>query len=186
MNFKELFSINRNYEFEAELEDHPLGNQKIYRLHYVEYYRKDEERGRSGNNIGVVDWPFKPFTLPNKMNRTQAFKVLSFFTDYIENKYNLKPCSFKSVAKLDDFLNLEKLGFERINGQVDDSEIIELYTVMGRELLFKKSEHYLKYFEWYTENITYDEVNAIYNNCGMQLDNLIPIENSKLTLFKKL
>ena len=28
---------NRDYEFDAELENHPLGNQNIYRLYFIDY-----------------------------------------------------------------------------------------------------------------------------------------------------
>ena len=39
MSFLDLFSLgNRDYEFDAELENHPLGNQNVYRLHYINYY----------------------------------------------------------------------------------------------------------------------------------------------------
>ena len=27
--------ISRDFEFDAELEDHPIGNQNIYRLYYI-------------------------------------------------------------------------------------------------------------------------------------------------------
>lgn len=30
----------RDYEFDAELEDHEIPNSNYYRLHYVEFYRK--------------------------------------------------------------------------------------------------------------------------------------------------
>ena len=42
---KDLFNLvspNRDYEFEATLEDHPIGNQNIYRLYYVNFHRIGE------------------------------------------------------------------------------------------------------------------------------------------------
>lgn len=33
--------FNRDDEFDAELEDHPIGNQIKYRLYYIKYYRKN-------------------------------------------------------------------------------------------------------------------------------------------------
>ncbi|MCI8446547.1 MAG: hypothetical protein HFH31_03520, partial [Bacilli bacterium] len=87
----ELF-INRDYEFDAELEAHPFGNQTKYRLYYMKYYRKQD------STVGAMDWPFIPFMLPEGMNREDAFKVLSYLTDFIERRLDLEPCSYKSVA----------------------------------------------------------------------------------------
>jgi len=35
-NYKEL---NRDFEFYADLDNHTLGNQNIYRLRYINYHR---------------------------------------------------------------------------------------------------------------------------------------------------
>lgn len=171
--------VNRNYEFEAELEDHQLGNQNIYRLYYFDYYRIDEYYGRTDNNVGVIDWPFEPFMLPEGMSREDGFKILSYLTDFIEKEMNLEPCSQKSVSTLNSVLNLERLGFKRINGNINDNDIIDLFTVSGRLLLFKKSKHYQKYFEWYTEGIILDEVKTIYNNCDVEFYDLILSKESE-------
>ena len=48
-------------------------------------------------NIEVVDWSYKPFKLPSGMTKEDAFKVLSYLTDYIEKDNNIAPASFKSV-----------------------------------------------------------------------------------------
>ncbi len=172
-------TTNKNYEFEAELEDHQIGNQNIYRLHYVNYHRIGEQYGKTDNNIGVIDWPFKPFMLPDGMSREDGFKVLSYLTDYIEKKLNLSPCSYKSVSNLNNVLDLERLGFKRVNTDVNDNDIIDLFTVSGRLLLFKNSKNYQKYFEWYTENITLDEIKSIYDKCGINFYDLILLENSE-------
>ena len=150
----ELF-VNRDYEFDAELEDHPLGNQTKYRLYYMKYYRKQD------STVGAMDWPFIPFMLPEGMNREDAFKVLSYLTDFIERR-----------------LNLERLGFKRINETLDDNEVIDLFTVAGRVELFKRSKHYSKYFEWYVENVTFDEVKDIYHKCNIEFSDLQEINNS--------
>ncbi len=169
--------VNRNYEFEAELEDHQIGNQNIYRLYYINYHRIGEYYGRTGNNVGVIDWPFKPFMLPDGMSREDGFKVLSYLTDFIEKQQDLRPCSLKSVSTLNSVLDLERLGFKRINTEINDSEVIDLFTVSGRLLLFKNSRHYQKYFEWYTEGITLDEIKKIYGKCGIEFYDLILLEN---------
>ncbi len=161
-------STNRGYEFEAELKDHPIGNQHIYKLHYVQYYRMGERYGWHENNIGMVDWPCSPFMLPEKMSREDAFKVLSYLTDFVEAKLHLRPCSYQSVSTLDGILNLERLGFTRPHSDPAPTEVLSLFTVDGRVQLFKKSRYYRNYFEWYTENVTLDEVKDIYQRCGIE------------------
>lgn len=174
MNLNEKLEsfVNRNYEFDAELENHPLGNQTKYRLYYMKYYRKQDSA------VGAIDWPFKVFMLPEGMNREDAFKVLSYLTDFIERKCELEPCSYKSVMLLDDVLNLERLGFKRVEEELEDNEVIDLFTVAGRVELFKRSKHYQKYFEWYIENVTFDEVKEIYQKCNIELTDLQEINNS--------
>ena len=75
---------NRGYEFDAEFEDHPVGEGDIYRLYYVNYHRIREYPGRADDNIGVINWHGKPFKMPAGMSREDGFKVLSYLTDFIE------------------------------------------------------------------------------------------------------
>lgn len=179
---------NRDYEFDAEFENHTLGNQNIYRLYYINYHRINEYPGNTINNVGVIDWPFKPFMLPDGMCREDAFKILSYLTDYIEASKDLEPASYNSVAMLDNVINLERLGFKRVDLQLDSNsdEVINLYTVTGRLLLFKGSNHYEKYFEWYTEGITFDEVKEIYDRCGIDFYDLVPIAKNENKIFLKI
>ncbi len=39
---KKFCCVNRNFEFEAELSDHLVGRQSIYRLRYIDYHRINE------------------------------------------------------------------------------------------------------------------------------------------------
>lgn len=175
-NLQEDIFKNRDYEFDAELEDHPIGNQSIYRLYYIDYHRIGENYGMGPNNIGVINWPFKPFMLPDGMSREDAFKVLSYLTDFIEKDLNLESCSYKSVAMLDSAIDLERLGFKRLDIKLegDFPEVINLFTITGRVLLFKKSKQYQKYFEWYVESVTKEEVEKIYNKIGIEFYDLVP------------
>lgn len=178
-NLKEnlLSPTNLDYEFDAELEDHQIGSGNIYRLHYINYHRIGGNYYTYTNNIGIIDWPFKPFTLPYEMNREDAFKILSYLTDYIETELNLEPCSHKSVSTLDEVINLEKLMFKRPNMPVNTNDIIELFTVTGRLQLFKKNEYYPKYFEWYKEQINLEEVKNIYSKYGIEFYDLEEINH---------
>lgn len=181
MLFKKIIRRNSSDEFDAELENHYPKKQDIYRLYYINYHRIGEGYTTNKDNIGIIDWPFKPFLLPQKMSRKDGFKVLSYLIDYIERTFALKECSREGVALLDEALNLERLGFRRINIDVAKSidDIADLFTVAGRVGLFKKSAHYPRYFEWYTENVTLEEVKAIYRKCDMEFYDLIPGSKQK-------
>lgn len=170
-------SGNLDYEFETELEDHPIGNQDIYRLYYVNYHRIGE-RYTKKPSVGRINWPCKPFKLPEGMTREEAFKVLSYLTDCIEKEEDTEMCSLKSVKLLDSILYLERLGFKRVK-EIDESKIINLFTVSGRILLFKKCELYSKYFEWYVENVTLDEVVDIYAKCNMEFKDIVWVPKDK-------
>lgn len=170
---------NRDYEFEATLEDHSIGNQNIYRLYFVDFHRIGESFGfLDSNNIGMVNWPCKPFMFPNGMTREEWFKVLSYLTDFIEKREEVRSCSLKSVTTLDGVLDLERFGFTRI-AEKDEDKILNLFTVSGRLLLFKESELYSKYFEWYSEGITLGEIENIYNKYNMEFQDIKWLDNAK-------
>ena len=87
---EELKSVNVDLSGDERLKLHG-------RIDRVDTYEDDEKimisnaktlireyDGRQDNNVGVVDWPCKPFMLPNGMTREECFKVLSYLTDFIE------------------------------------------------------------------------------------------------------
>ena len=165
--------VSKEDEFDVLLEDHPVANQDIYRLYYVDYHRIGEDyRGQDNNNIGMINWPCRPFMFPKEMSREEGFKVLSYLTDFIEKRDDINPCSLKSVKMLDNVLDLERFGFTRVNKD-DENKILNLFTVSGRLLLFKKSKLYPKYFEWYVENVTLEEVTNIYAKYNMEFKDIV-------------
>lgn len=168
---KEL-PVPRALEFDATLEEHPVGNQYIYRLYFVNYHRIGESYGKQDNNVGMINWPCKPFMLPEGMSREEGFKVLSYLTDFIEKRDDTEPCSLKSVRTLDGILDLERFGFKRVM-EDDENKILNLFTVSGRLLLFKRSKLYPKYFEWYVENVTLEEVTNIYTKYNMEFRDIV-------------
>ena len=167
-------------EFNTSLDSHPIKDGNVYRLYYMNYRRIGTSYCGIGSHVGVVDWPFKPFMLPDGMSREDAFKVLSYLTDYIEKNKKLDDCSFICVKMLDDILNIEQLGFKRLDYYNSD-DIINLFTITGRVGLFKKDKLYKSYFEWYTSGVTLDEVVSIYKKYNIAFGDLKSV-NKILTL----
>ena len=151
-------------EFYADLEDHRIGNQNIYRLYYVNYHRIGSTYGQSG--IGMIDWAFDPFTLPEGMTREEAFKVLSYLTDFIERKDGIESCSFASVKMLNN--------------------VLDLFTISGRVALFKKSSMYQRYFEWYSKGVSREEVEAIYAKHNMPFEDIVWLDKEEKGIPRKL
>jgi hypothetical protein len=178
-------SLFRGYEFNATLKSHQINNQDIYRLYYIEYIRAGESYGRRGFNLHIHDYKFNPFRFPEGMNREDGFKVLSYLTDYIEKNTNAATCSCANIKTLDDALNIERLGFTRvyIDAEKNKDKVIDLFTVGGRILLFKYSELYSRYIEWYKENVPFEEVSDIYNKIGIEFSD-IDCKSRKRTLQK--
>ena len=163
---------SRDYEFNGVFENHPIGDQDTYRLYYVDYHRINEYEGCSADNIGMIDFPLKPFKLPEGMSREDGFKVLSYLTDDIEKQPDVGPYSLKAVRTLDKVLDLERFGFTRVE-EKDEDKILNLFTVTGRLLLFQKSKLYPKYFEWYTEGVSRREVQKIYADLGLEFKDVV-------------
>ncbi len=161
----------KDFEFDAPLEDHPIGNQSVYRLYYVDYHRFGYGMESKSSRISSTNWPFKPFMLPAGMTREEGFEVLSYLTDSIEKRGGIEPCSWRAVNTLDGVLDLERFGFTRVD-EKDERNILNLFTVTGRVALFQQSELYSKYFEWYREGITSRRVKDIYAKQGLEFHDI--------------
>lgn len=161
--------------YEVPFENHDIGDARIFKLHYVNHYKRGDFGG-----YGLVDWPLKPFAIPDGMSKEDAFKVLSYLTDFIEQKMGAQECSFQSVKLLDEVISLERFGFRRIDEKLEHPTAYSLYTVAGRQLLFKRSRYYDTYFEWYHEGVTREEVNAIYQSIGMDFEDPVIIGDEKM------
>ena len=182
VNLKEkvmsVSSLNRNYEFDAELEDHPIPDSDIYRLSFADFHRFGEGYGMGPNNVSLLYWSGDTFTLPNNMAKEDAFKVLSYLTDYIEKEDDINIGSLKSVRTLDAVLGLERFGFRKVRCG-DNALVVDLFTVAGRSLLFKRSEYYDRYFNWYTEGVSKEEVQEIYGKIGMKFEDIVWTDREK-------
>ncbi len=169
----EEITYNEEDDFNADFEDHEVGNQKYYRLHYINYHNIN----RDSNCRGVIDWPYKPFELPNGMSREDCFKVLSYLTDFIEQRDDVDEASWKSVGTLDGVISLEKFGFKRLDFTPEEDEIIDLFTIDGRIKRFKDSKYYSMYFNWYIPNISKNEIKKIYQKCGFVFSDIAWLDN---------
>jgi len=195
MNLKELLTKlkkqlldaknekNEENEFAAVYEDHKIADSNVYRLRYINYHNIGESYGYKDYR-GVIDWPFEKFYLPENMNREDAFKVLSYLTDWIESNTDTKICSYKSVKVLNHVLDMKRYGFSRVNEEVAEEDVIDLFTVSGRVKRFIDSKYYDRYFEWYTPNVPREEVVAIYEKCGLTFEDLVSVSTKAKKLRK--
>ena len=167
--FKEEITYNEQADFNATFEDHELGKQKYYRLHYINYHNIN----RDPNHMGMIDCLYKPFEFLEGMSRADGFKVLSYLMDYIEQRDDVYKASWKSVEILDAVISLERFGFKRLAFIPNEEEVIDLFIIDGRIRRFKNSKYYIKYFNWYTSNIMKSEVEAIYQKCSLVFSDII-------------
>lgn len=149
-------------DYNTKLKSHSVPNQPFYNLRYINYHKL--------NDIFIdknSDHIFSPFMLPDNMRKDEAFKVLSYLIDSIEFNLSIDKVSLKAITVLNSLLDLEKLGFKRLEFKPYPEYIQDLFIINGKINLFKMSKHYKKYFNWYIPNIKKEEVEAIYKRCGM-------------------
>lgn len=168
-NFFDSLGINVEDDFDVTFEDHMPGNKKYYRLHYINYHNIN----RDPNRRGLIDWPYKPFGLPDGMSREDGFKVLSYLTDFIEKRDDVYEASWKSVGTLDGVISLERFGFKRLDFSPKVEDVIDLFTIDGRIRRFKDSKYYDMYFNWYISNVSKNEVEEIYSKCGLVFEDIV-------------
>ena len=177
--------VSRDFEFDATFENHPIGNQDIYRLYFIDYHRINEYVGRQDNNVGVITWPCNTFRFPEEMSREEGFKVLSYLIDFTEKIDCTKPWFYKSTRALDGVFGLERFGFKKVKEE-DESKILDLFTINGRVALFKQSSMYQRYFEWYSEGVSREEVEAIYAKHNMPFEDIVWLDNEEKGMPRKL
>jgi len=167
------FKVSSN-DFDVELEDHEIEDKPYYRLHYMHYYRPF--------GVGIVECSlsYDPFLLPDRMDKKDAFKVLSYLTDFIEKRYDVSEGCLKSVRTLNEILKLRRFGFEVLKFRPDEDEVIDLFAIEGRIKVFLNSKYYSKYFNWYTPNVSKEEVEEIYRKCGMIFEDIVFYNEGKV------
>lgn len=153
-------------------------NKNVIRLVYVGISSYNSYG--DGKKIGEMVGASSIFVLPGGMSLENSYKVISYLSEKVEKENGLEPCSMKSVSMVSKIL--ENYGFERIDGigrtdfhatltytpfgminipLVGVKGCVDLYTVNGDFDLFKRSNLYKYYFEWFTENVKESEFNQI-------------------------
>lgn len=172
-----------------------MEKDKKIRLVYFSVERFKDDRGdmRIGQSFGLSN----PYIIPKGMSLEQVFKVISYLSEKIEREKQLESACPKSVRLTSE--ELSKYGFIKVDGYrsgyynsttYDYSRAIDLPTPMQFEFnkgissidlfsvggdfeLFKQTKLYSKYFEWFTSGITEEVVKDIYNQIGMNLDEIL-------------
>ena len=131
-----------------------------------------------------------PYIPPEKMSLNDICKVVSYLSDYIEETFDIEPASQESVVKTST--TLEQFGFTKIptndRGYTHITSdyywgkklirndkrspipaidgVVDLFTVEGFDH-FKNSDLYDRYFNWYEEATTQEEIQSIYDKLGL-------------------
>lgn len=156
----------------------------IIRLCFVSLveYRK----GLLYNKVSQTYVYSRPFELPNGMSLSEALKVISYLSEKVENGNNIEPASIESVVMVSKML--DAFGFKKVNGyhhgyshttserpitkkvktnfpyERDIDGVVDLFTVDGDLELFRNSDLGEKYFNWFIEGVTSEDVKKIYKN----------------------
>ena len=154
---------------------------KKIRLVYIaleKFNRGDEVR------IGETVIQSSVFELPRSMSYEEANKVVSYLSEKLEKEKKLEPACMKSVGAVASIL--EDYGFKKVSNNAsythktlsrfpskDNLSINEIYgvkylwTVGGDFRLFKRTDYMDRYYEWFREGISQDEIIEIYENCRL-------------------
>ena len=160
----------------------------VIRLFYVAL-EKFKRYGTNNKVIGKTYTISSLFKLPKEMSLEDACKVLSFLSEKVEKENNLEPACSKSVEMVSNVL--ENFGFKKIETKTkghfhgvaqykpfskiktfteckEVDGVVDLFTVGGDFNIFKNSDLYDRYFNWYTEGVNQKEIENIYKKIGKQ------------------
>lgn len=138
-----------------------------------------------GKGIGVTFSNSSCFFLPDGISFENAFKIISYLSEKVEKDNDIEPASQHSVAMVSHLLEsygfkkdentkpgynhstreakpIKKIAINCPNSEKID-ECIDLITVGGDFSLFKKTNLFDRYFNWFSENVNAEEINRLYN-----------------------
>ena len=172
-----------------------MNNDRKIRLVYFSEEKYTDYAGDS--RLSQAFGMSNAYILPENMSIKDACKVISYLSELIEQKHNLEPACPKSVSLVSK--ELQHYGFKKMedswSGYIhgtcfytsraiellptlqrvynQGNGAVDLFTVGGDFKLFKRTNLYNRYFEWFTSGITKEEVKDIYNQTGMDLDEML-------------
>lgn len=132
------------------------------------------------------------FKLPDGMSMEDACKVVSYLSNEVQSKHNIILNSPKNLSCTCN--QLLKYGFEKINGgwsgfingtafdketaviipkpmqiaYTEQSNCMDLFVVGGNPELFKETVFADKYFNWFSNNVTRQDIMAIYQKTSCE------------------
>lgn len=135
-----------------------------------------------------------PLLIPQGINIEEACKIASYLSEKVERENNLEPACEQSVALTSQIL--QEYGFMKLKGYnhghyhvkgkfprrktgtaLLSSEkingVVDLITIDGDPIIFKQSEIYNRYFDWFTANVSETEIKYIYEKAGINLDEML-------------
>lgn len=123
--------------------------KKAYRLHYL-YFSNQTIRE-------MHDWCCDTFIGPENFSEDDMFKVISYVFDNADWETGSYNCCANTTS------TLSEMGFTIINNK-NEYKVIDLFSVISTDYghMFKRSEYYKDYFEWYQNEITKEIVEDIY------------------------
>ncbi len=174
---------------EKAYDDALVNNRRAIRLifAYVQPYKNYYENKMKCGSLFISSSAFK---LPDYMTMKEACKIVSYLSEKVEKENNIEPASKESVGAVSKIL--ENYGFVKTNlvepeyyhstSKFSDSlkitfnkpaidGVVDLITIGGSTLCFKRTDLYPRYFNWFTKNVKEDEIKAIYK--AVQLINQI-------------
>lgn len=127
-----------------------------------------------------------PLLLPKGMSIDDACKIVSFWQDKVKSDKHLRSQNipvlinkvlsrfgFKIIdgylygqSKDKDKFDQEQIIQTNIN-KIDD--VLDLICVGGDNELFKQSDLFERYFDWYTPNISFKDIQSIYTDLELPL-----------------
>lgn len=161
-------------------------------------YSAIEDFKRYGTNTtltGVSLFKTSPFQFPEGMTIDEACKVVSFIANQTKDpffSYGTRKDVVLTSQRLTDYgfepaetplfeqggyshqildkTSTKKHFHQEVNG------VLDLFTVGGDFDLFKNTDLYDRYFNWYTEGVSYDEIRAIYERLDIAVPTLIELD----------
>lgn len=166
------------------------------------YINLDKFRKYGSKNDLIREKLYKSdiFQLPDGMNIEEAYKVISYLFDNVENNCSLNMASIQNVVAVSKIL--ENFKFKRLTSDNDffhkvceydkiseytvvncprEDGVIDLITIGGQKDQFKNTDMSDRYFNWYSK-VSAWEFDYIYKEVGVtkaELDNIMKNSDCK-------